>query len=182
MKGLRNTLDNKTGDGFFPIKFNDLKAHISHLDQVKKGILDIDGTLIDSIPLQHPQGGVGFRFREGNKVLVFITDNELRGDAQGGISSKEYETFCKDADILIHDSQYVPREIKERFGWGHSDYRATFDMAYRARVKQLVLFHHDPSRTDHEVKAIKVLCEDLAKKRDSDMTIQAAKEDTELEL
>ncbi len=114
MKGLRHTLDNKTGDGFFPIKFSDLNAQISYLEQVENGGLKIDGTRIDSIPLQHPQGGVGFRFREGNKTLVFITDNELREDAREGSSPKEYAKFCKDADILTHDSQYTPQEIKER--------------------------------------------------------------------
>ena len=182
MKGLRNTFENKTGDGFFPIKFDQLKADIHHNDRVNKDGLEIDGTRIDSIPIQHPQGGVGFRFREGDKTLVFITDNELREDAWEGRSPKEYANFCKDADILIHDSQYTPQEIKERDGWGHSDYKATFEMAHMANVKRLILFHHDHSRTDPEVKAIKVLCEDLAEKRNSNMIIEAAKEDSVLEL
>lgn len=182
MKGLRNTFDNKTGDGFFPIMFDDLKAEINYLDRLKNGELEIDGTVIESIPLHHPQGGFGFRFREGNKTLVFITDNELRADAKKGWTPKEYAKFCKEADILIHDSQYTPQEINERQGWGHSDYGAAFDLAYRANVKKLILFHHDPPRTDPEVKAIKVLCEDLAQKRDSSMIIKAAKENSELEL
>ena len=182
MKGLRNTLDSKTVDGLFPITFDDLKANIHHIDQVRKGVLEIDGTRIDSIPIQHPQGGIGFRFREGDKNLVFITDNELREDAWEGRTPEEYAKFCEGADILIHDAQYTPREIKERKGWGHSDYRATFDLAHRANVKKLLLFHHDPTRTDPEVKAIKVLCEDLAGKRNSNIIIDAARENTELEL
>jgi ribonuclease BN (tRNA processing enzyme) len=146
------------------------------------GELEIDGTVIDSIPLQHPQGGLGFRFRDGVNTFVFITDNELRKDAWIGRSPKEYAAFCKDADILIHDCQYTPQEINERRGWGHSDYRTLLDLADRANVKKLILFHHDPSRTDPEVTAIKVICEEFAGKRNSGMIIEAAKENSELEL
>ncbi|MEW6665666.1 MAG: MBL fold metallo-hydrolase [Thermodesulfobacteriota bacterium] len=182
MKGLRYTFDNKMGDGFFPITFDDLKAEIRYLDRVNKGPLEIDGTLFDSVPLHHPQGGFGYRIREGNKTLVFITDNELREDSWAGRTPDDYARFCQGADILIHDAQYTPQEIPERRDWGHSDYQSTFELAHRAGVKRLILFHHDPSRTDPEVTAIKVLCEDLARKKNSDMKIEAAKEDSELDL
>ncbi len=182
MKGLRYTFDNKMGDGFFPVKFNDLKAEIKYVEKLSQGELEIDGTLIDSIPLQHPQGGFGYRFREGKKTLAFITDNELREDAWTGRSPTEYAEFCKDANILIHDAQYTPQEIDERRGWGHSDYQSAFDLGHKAGVKRLILFHHDPSRTDQEETAIKVQCEDLARKKKSSMIIEAAKEDSELEI
>ena len=182
MKGLRYTFDNKMGDGFFPVQFDDLRAEIKYLETLKDGKLEIDGTVVDSVPLQHPQGGLGFRFREGEKTLVFITDNELRKDAWIGRTPKEYAEFCRDADILIHDCQYTPQEIDERRGWGHSDYNAVLDLALEAEVKKLVLFHHDPTRTDAEVTAIKVLCEDRTTKRKSRMKIVAAQENSELEL
>jgi ribonuclease BN (tRNA processing enzyme) len=170
------------GDGFFPVKFDDLKAKINYLEKLSHGKLEIDGILIDRVPLQHPQGGFGFRFRQGKKTLCFITDNELRSDAPAGRTPEDYVKFCKDADILIHDAQYTPEEIDMRKGWGHSDYKATFDLASRANVKKLVLFHHDPSRTDPEVKAIKVLCDDLAGKKNSSVIIEAAKENSEIDL
>ena len=75
---FRHMFDNKMVDGFFPIQFDALKAEIRYLDRLSKGSLEIDGTVIDRIPLQHPQGGFGFRFREGKRILVFVTDNELR--------------------------------------------------------------------------------------------------------
>ncbi|RJR49242.1 MAG: MBL fold metallo-hydrolase [Desulfobacteraceae bacterium] len=182
MKGLRYTFDNKMGDGFFPITFDALKAQVTFLNRLDKGSLEIDGTTIDSVPLHHPQGGFGYRFKEDGKVLVFITDNELRKDSWEGRSPDDYVRFCQGADILIHDSQYSPQEIPERRDWGHSDYESAFNLAYRAGVKRLILFHHDPSRTDPEVTAIKVLCEDLAKKKHSGIKIEAARENSELEL
>ncbi|MFH1123179.1 MAG: MBL fold metallo-hydrolase [Pseudomonadota bacterium] len=182
MKGLRHTFDNKMGDGFFPVKFDDLKADITYLEELDKGILEIDGTVIDCIPLQHPQGGFGYRLREGEKTLVFITDNELRDDAWAGRSQKDFIEFCMGADVLIHDAQYTPQEIDDRRDWGHSDFPSTFELAYRAGVKKLILFHHDPTRTDPQVTAICELCEGLAKEKRSPIIIEAAKEGTEFEL
>jgi phosphoribosyl 1,2-cyclic phosphodiesterase len=182
MRGLRNTFDNKMGDGFFPVKFSDLKAGIRYLDRLNRGTLEIDGTMIDSIRLHHPQGGFGFRFREAGKTLVFMTDNELAGDAWAGRSAKEYIEFCEGADILIHDAQYTPEEIDERKDWGHSDYRSAFELALKAKVRKLILFHHDPSRCDKEVAAIKALCDGLASKANSSILVEAAKEESEVVL
>ena len=182
MKGLRIPFDNKMGDGFFPIRFDDLKAEMRYLDTLNHGPLTVDDVVIDSIPLQHPQGGFGFRFREGKKTLVFITDNELTEEAWAEQHPEDYVRFCKDADILIHDAQYTPEELEKRRGWGHSDYVSTLDLALKAQVKELVLFHHDPSRKDPDFVSIKAHCEELARKSHSDMVIGAAKEGSELTI
>jgi len=113
IKGLKAIFDSKVGDIFFPVRFNDLRAQISYLDRLRHGPLKIDNTLIDAIPIHHPQGGFGFRFQEGNKRLVFITDNELVEDAPVGKRPEDYVRFCKDADVLIHDSQFTPDEIQK---------------------------------------------------------------------
>ena len=180
MKGLKSIFDNKMGDGFFPVSFDHLKADISYLDTLNHGPLKIDNVVVDSIPLQHPQGGFGFRFREGKKTIVFVTDNELVETAGVGTYPENYIRFCKDADILIHDAQYTPDEIQERRSWGHSDYVAAYNLAFKAHVKQLVLFHHDPSRKDPDVVSIKAHCEALARENNADFVIDAAREDGEL--
>jgi len=178
MKGLRFVFDNKLGDGFFPIKFIDLKAEIRYLKTLAQGPLIIDDVVIESIPLRHPQGGLGFRFREGNKSLVFITDNELPG-GESEECPEEYVRFCKDADILIHDAQYTPKEKAKRVGWGHSDCVAALNLALSAHVKRLILFHHDPSRKDPEVASFKACCEGIADKKKAEIQVDAAKEESE---
>jgi len=182
LRGLKYTFENKMGDGFFPIKFSDLSARIEHLGKILKGPLIIDDTVIDSIPLHHPQGGVGFRFSEGDKHLVFITDNELRDDKWDERAMKEYTEFCEGADMLIHDSQYIPEEITGRKGWGHSDYEAAFELAVRSEAKRLILFHHDPPRTDMQITEIEGLCRGLAASQNSNLIIEAAKENSQFEL
>lgn len=182
MKGLRSTFDTRMGDGFFPIKFDDLRAEVQYLDRISKGEVEFEGVTVDRIPLQHPQGGYGFRFKEDGKTLVFITDNELRSDAWTGRTLEEYVEFCTGADILIHDAQYLPSEINQREGWGHSDYEAAFMLAREAGVKKLVLFHHDPSRTDLDVAAIQEACRETAAQKNSLLMIEAARENSELLL
>ena len=180
VNGLRNTFDNKMGDGFFPVKFADLKAGIRHLEVLKQGALEIDGARIDAIPLHHPQGGFGFRFREGEKTFVFLTDNELGGDNWNGRSFEDYVAFCRSADLLVHDAQFTPREIDERRNWGHSDYGAAFKLAHEAGVKKLLLFHHDPSRTDGQVEKIQQRCAETAGMHHSTLEIEAAREQSEI--
>ncbi|MBW2067039.1 MAG: MBL fold metallo-hydrolase, partial [Deltaproteobacteria bacterium] len=182
MRGLRSTFDTKMGDGFFPIKFDDLRAEVEYLDSISKGEMELEDIRVESIPLQHPQGGYGFRFREDGRTLVFITDNELTTEPWRGRTIREYVEFCREADILIHDAQYLPSEIKQRKGWGHSDYEAAFTLAHEAEVKKLVLFHHDPSRTDSDVAAIQRACQETAAQKKFPLIIEAAKENSELVL
>ncbi|MBW1900282.1 MAG: MBL fold metallo-hydrolase [Deltaproteobacteria bacterium] len=180
MKGLKIPFDNKMSNGLFPVKFDDLKAEINYLDKLKSGPLEVDGVVIDSIPLRHPQGGFGFRFRDGKKTFVFLTDNELTKEMLGGSHAVDYVSFCKDADLLVHDAQYTPEEIDERRGWGHSDYVTALNLASEAHAKRLILFHHDPSRKDPEIASIVAQCQELAGRNNDGIVIDAAKEGAEL--
>ncbi len=87
-QAMTRVFDSHMGDGFFPVAFDHLKAKIDYLNTLAHGALDLDGVHIDAIRLNHPQGGLAFRFREGNHTMVFITDNELgrrQGQAYPGI-------------------------------------------------------------------------------------------------
>lgn len=182
MKGLRIPFDNKMVDGLFPIRFDALKAQIGFLETVEHGPLHIDGAVVDSIPLQHPQGGLGYRFKEGGRTLVFLTDNELTEDAWAGRHPDDYVQFCEGADVLIHDGQFTPEERRDRTGWGHSDYEGAFELASRAGARRLILFHHDPPRKDTELQTLKTRCEGLAKERKSNIAVELAREGVTLSL
>ncbi|MBI4794331.1 MAG: MBL fold metallo-hydrolase, partial [Deltaproteobacteria bacterium] len=151
-QALTRVFDNHLGNGFFPVAFDQLKARIDFLNRVARHPLSLGGVTIDSIPLNHPQGGLGYRVREGENSLVFITDNEL--GAGDGRRFREFVHFAKGCNLLIHDAQYLPEEMAEHRGWGHSTYEEVVTLALEAGVKRLLLTHHDPGRSDDQVHQI----------------------------
>ena len=43
---------------------------------------------------------------------------------------------------------HLTDELRERKGWGHSSWQQAVEVAERAGVKKLALFHHDPEHPD----------------------------------
>ena len=62
--------------------------------------------------------------------------------------------FCAGADHLIYDATYLPSDYEQHRGWGHSTWEAAVATARAAGVKNVVLFHHDPDRTDEQLDAM----------------------------
>jgi ribonuclease BN (tRNA processing enzyme) len=154
IEGLKRIFSSSFIDGTWPIRFEDLKARIEATHELRRGHMTLDGTLIEAHKLQHPQGGMGFKFTEDSGTFVFLTDNELLENAWSGTSFQDFVNFCRGADLLVHDCQYLPNETEIRRGWGHSDVETVTRLAREAEVKRLMLFHHDPWRTDAEVSAM----------------------------
>jgi phosphoribosyl 1,2-cyclic phosphodiesterase len=173
-QAMTRVFDSHMGDGFFPVAFDHLKARIDYINRLAHGPLDIDGVRIEAMPLNHPQGGFGFRFREGGHSMAFFTDNEL--GAHHGQSMAEFAEFVQGVDLLIHDAQYLPADMAERRGWGHSTYVEAVTLAQEAGVHNLILTHHDPSRSDAEVEKIIEMARQLAASSDKPRYIDAARE------
>jgi phosphoribosyl 1,2-cyclic phosphodiesterase len=173
-QAMTRVFDSHMGDGFFPVAFDHLKARIDYINRLAQGTLELDGVKIDAIRLNHPQGGLGFRFREGNHTMAFLTDNEL-GAAHGSRLS-DFAEFVKGCDLLIHDAQYLPQDLPHRKGWGHSTYEESVALAQMAGVRNLLLTHHDPSRSDVEVQEIVDQARQLAAAKGSPPSIDGARE------
>jgi len=68
-------------------------------------------------------------------------------------------------DLLIIDAAYLKKEYPQKLGWGHSTFEDIFEIAEKARVKQLVFFHHDPNRTDADLTQIGEYYNNLVEQR-----------------
>lgn len=145
---------------FFPITMNDLEATIQYKNDLTNhftiGSLDIS-----TIALNHPGGGLGYKFTEAGKSFIFLTDNELGFIHPGGQGKDAYENFCRDADLVFHDAEFTPGEYPAKTGWGHSAYTDVIDLAIKARVKTLGLFHINQERTDTEMSQIEDHCRQI---------------------
>ena len=137
----------------FPVKYADITAQMSYLE-TRPLEFEIGSVNVVPIALSHPNGGSGYKFIEDGKTFVFLTDNELGYVHPGGLTFEDYLEFSRGADLLIHDAEYTPVEYKTHLDWGHSDYTATLDLAQKAAVKKLGLFHLNQERTDQEMDEI----------------------------
>jgi ribonuclease BN (tRNA processing enzyme) len=102
----------------------------------------------------HPRNGVMlYRVNYRGKSVVYATDVEQK---QGGYP--DVIEFARGADLLIHDAQYLNEEyfseLKPKKGWGHSTVEIAAEVAKKAGVKRLVLFHHEPTHDDKAMAQI----------------------------
>jgi phosphoribosyl 1,2-cyclic phosphodiesterase len=104
----------------------------------------------------HPGGCFAYRIDWRGRSLVYATDTE--GYAGG---DRRLAAFARGADLLIHDAQYSEEHYRGQMtgapstqGYGHSTVEMACELAAMAGVKQLALFHHDPSYDDSMVAAL----------------------------
>ena len=145
----------------FPVNFEDITADI-HYQEACQETFQLGGLTITSIPLSHPNQGMGYRFEEGGKSFVFLTDNELTYRHPGGLEYEDYCAFAKGADLLVHDAEYRPQDYRKTRTWGHSVYTDALRLALDAGVGRLGLFHHNQERTDDAVDEMVADCRRIA--------------------
>ena len=138
----------------FPVQADSLPARPQWIGQGATEFLRSRGVQMDRIATNHPGGGCGYRIEYGGRSVVYLTDNELVPPADKVSTFGDFVEFCYQADVLIHDAQYLEQDMPAKHGWGHSLVSQVRELAAVAGVKQLILYHHDPERTDQEIDAI----------------------------
>ncbi len=144
----------------FPIRYSDLKAKIQYHDGCPDQF-EIGSVIVVPIRLSHPNGACGYKFIEDDKKFVFLTDNELGLIHPGGLAFDDYLDFSSGADLLFHDAEYTPEEYETKKEWGHSSYADAIDLAAKAGVRKLGLFHLNQERTDPEMDKIVETCRQI---------------------
>ena len=147
---------------YFPVALSSLPARFDfvELDETE---FTIGRVHVKSQFVNHTSPCVGYRVTAGTATFVYSTDHEghanppWRADRPIGLFDPAYLAHAGDqrhvaflvgADVLVHDTQYAGREMPDKAGWGHSTVEYAVDVALAARVRTLVLFHHDPNRDD----------------------------------
>jgi phosphoribosyl 1,2-cyclic phosphodiesterase len=134
----------------FPIDLRRIPARVSFHD-VPRRPWSVAGATISAQLVSHPGPTLGFRIEADGSTLAYLPDHEpaLLGPIDG--ATRDWISGCaiaEEADLLLHDAQYDDSEYRERLGWGHSSLTDAVAFARAARSSRLVLFHHDPARSD----------------------------------
>jgi phosphoribosyl 1,2-cyclic phosphodiesterase len=151
---LENTLKGQMEYQYFPIELDSMGAVI-HFHEIQEAPLRLGKNIITPKLLNHPNGVLSFRVENEtrDKVVVYATDTEHYQDGELDVNVLK---IAEQADIFIYDAMYTPEEYEgnpdnhqgAKIGWGHSTWLEGTRLAKAAKVKQLVLFHHDPDHTD----------------------------------
>ena len=131
---------------FFPVEFDEVSTQLRAREVRGQQPFHVGPVRVFAAKLNHPDPVYGYRLEVGGKSIVYATDTEHYACVDPTLRS-----LAADADILIYDAQYTPEEYPAKVGWGHSTWSAGAELARAAGVKQLVLFHHDPRRSDAQV-------------------------------
>ena len=151
---LENLFEAQMQGEFFPVPLNEMGAEFTFW---QPDITEHRGDFGNEWRLlrhNHPGGAYSYRFSEGDKTFVYCTDIE-----HGEVIDERVVELSRDADLLIHDAQYTPDELKEKKGWGHSSWEQAIEVASRAGVKQLALAHHDPEHDDQFLTELEKVCQ-----------------------
>lgn len=172
----------------FPVTFEELDATIDFKDLTGGTRCEGTGYEVTAFAVQHPGGALGYRFTEPGGhggALVYVSDNELGSHERYG-SPEDWRDqmveFVRGAAVLVHDTTYTTEEYDHHRGWGHSTYRDAVELALEAGVAKLVLFHHEPRRTDDQLDACLADCRALVKAREGSLQVVAAAEGLSLVL
>jgi phosphoribosyl 1,2-cyclic phosphodiesterase/CheY-like chemotaxis protein len=149
---LLQILSGQMASVYFPVGLEQFGARLAY-EEIDEGSVTLAGVQVDTLSSLHPGRSLLYRLSQGEKRVVYATDNELPAEWKAATGAASYEVnrflrFFEDADLLIHDAQFTPEELTRRRGWGHSAWTDVLDVAVTARVKHLVLFHHDPDHSD----------------------------------
>lgn len=146
---VNDALAGMMANPYFPVDMSRLPCSREYVDLVE-GTFTVADTRILVLPLNHPQGCVGYRITHNEKVISYCTDVEHGIDW----SDRNMLSLAKDSDLFIVDAQYTPDELTEHIGWGHGSWKQAIEIGIQAGVKRIALYHHDPYHEDSDVDKI----------------------------
>lgn len=143
---------------FFPIGPAGLRGTWS-IGGYDEGVRSAEG--FEVLAREIPHGGgrtMGLRVSDGRSTVAYLPDHapHALGSGDDGLGPL-HEAACElamGADLLIHDAQYTAAELPERAAFGHAAAEYAVSLAARCEVPRLLLFHHDPCRTDRQLDQI----------------------------
>lgn len=184
-KALEGSVDRVVRDQMspvvFPVTFEELDARIDFSSIAAGERRSGRGYEVEAFEVQHPGGALGYRFRSpgSSQSIVYVSDNEVgapeKYDSAPGWR-EAFVNFVHGATVLVHDTMYTTEEYDHHRGWGHSTFRDAVEVAMDAGVGTLVLFHHEPRRSDDELDQRIDECRALVRSRGGALQVLGAAE------
>lgn len=146
-ENIEETFVNQQEAPTFPVSLRDMGSQINfHTLDVSKPF-EIGGIKISMFEQPHPGVSYGFRFEKNDQIIVYSTDAEHSVESE--LKDYPFIEFIRNADVLIFDGQFsLADHLYTKQNWGHSSNLVGIEMAVRAGVKKLCIFHSDHTFDD----------------------------------
>lgn len=186
MHRLASSLEGQMHRPYFPIAMHQLPGNLI-IEELKGRHFDIGTVQVQTIQANHPGTTLGYRLFTSAGSIAYLPDHESFQHLHHPEKSQESQEtafleFVRGADILILDSQYDRSEYPEHKGWGHGCLEEVVQLAIKAGVHQLILFHHDPDHDDSRIAFFVITARQIASSCGSSISIEAAREGLEIDL
>jgi phosphoribosyl 1,2-cyclic phosphodiesterase len=111
---------------------------------------EIEGFVVTAAEVEHKGGRTyGYRVEGSDETVAYIPDHCPRlADPARGAAAIE---LAHGVDVLLHGGQFLVDEQAIADDYGHATVDDALAFAREAGVSRLVLVHHAPARTDHEI-------------------------------
>lgn len=164
----------------FPIEAHELRGDctVAGLDP---GHHELEGFSVLALDIPHKGGRTyGFRVSDGTASMAYLSDHSptMAGPGPDGLGEYHHAavTLAQGVDLLVHDAQHTADEFEAKRSFGHSAVDYAVGLAKEAGARRLLLFHHDPPRTDDAIDAI------VAAQRGGPVPVEAAVQGTTVDL
>jgi phosphoribosyl 1,2-cyclic phosphodiesterase len=153
-----HALDPMMGPPFFPITVAGLRG-CWRFSTLEEGRLELEGFGVLARRLPHPGGSTfGLRITDEHSSMAYVPDHGPLALGPGPHGWGPYHeavlALVDGVDLMLHDAQYRAGELAAKATFGHSAVEYAVELAHRGGVGRLLLFHHDPWRTDDDIDAI----------------------------
>jgi phosphoribosyl 1,2-cyclic phosphodiesterase len=155
-KSLAERVAGYVSPPLFPVHLSDVPSRPTFHDAPEQPWA-IGRARVTAQPVSHQGPTIGYRIEADGRAIAYMPDHEPALGIDLASLEPEWmsgESLAREADVLLHDAQYTPDEYRDHVGWGHSSVLHAITLAKAARVRQLLLFHHDPSHSDAELEEL----------------------------
>lgn len=132
----------------FSVPLQEMQSNLSFHNIVPGSIIHLDDVTIETVSLNRVSSALGFRIIWNGHSVVYATDAEQDPTQTG--SSLRY--LAEQADLLIYNAvcadhaYYDPQAVAA--ARRSSTWQSWIGVAIESRVKQVIMFHHDPTHDD----------------------------------
>jgi phosphoribosyl 1,2-cyclic phosphodiesterase len=181
---------------FFPVAMRELSARID-IKKLPEMEFSAGKVRVRARFVNHPGVCAGYRLFTSAGSIAFLPDHEpyrfLHSARANHMSPEEAKKtaeeqriglveFLHGSDILILDAQYTDAEYESHVGWGHGSVSSAVSLALDAKVRRLLLFHHNPGHDDAKVDAMVDDARRLIRDSGKELEVDGAREGEEILL